>query len=158
MQHQNALQSLYQITEVELIYRNPVKPADRKRVKTSQEVYDVLLSTWDMNKIELLEDFKILLLDRQNACLGISSVARGGTHECATDTKLIFATALKARASGLILAHNHPSGSLTPSNSDIQLTEKIGEASQLLGLKVLDHIIVTPHGYYSFADEGLIPL
>lgn len=149
--------SLFTITEVELIYRNPVKPSERRRVKTSQNSYDVLLAAWDMNKIELLEEFKILLLDRSNACLGISTIARGGIAECVADPKIIFATALKSRSSGIILAHNHPSGNLQPSQSDIELTNKLALAGKLLDIKVLDHLIVTPQSYFSFADEGLTP-
>ncbi|HYF32502.1 MAG TPA: JAB domain-containing protein [Chitinophagaceae bacterium] len=157
MSEQNGIQSLFTITEVELIYRNPVKPSERKQVKTSQQAYDLLLASWDMNKIELLEEFKMLLLDRNNACIGISTIAKGGIHACVVDPKIVFATALKARACGLIFAHNHPSGSLVPSDEDLQLTQRFASAGQLLSINVLDHLIVTPHAYKSFADEGLHP-
>lgn len=72
------VQSLFTITEVELIYRNKVKPADRRQIKAAADAYEILLATWDMNKIELVEEFKILLLDRRSACLGMSSIASGG--------------------------------------------------------------------------------
>lgn len=156
MDEQNSIQNLFTVTEVELVYRNPVKPSERKHVKTSQQAYDVFLAAWDMNKMELVEEFKVLLLDRSNACIGITSVARGGIHACAVDQKIIFATALKARACGLIFAHNHPSGSLKPSQADIELTQRFAFAGQLLSINVLDHLIVTPQAYYSFADEGLM--
>lgn len=116
--------------------------------------YDVFMSVWDMNKIELVEQFNILLLDRQNGCIGVSTVATGGTAACIVDPKMIFATALKAKASGIILAHNHPSGSLRPSEEDIRVTKRLLEGADLLDLFVSDHLIVSRYDYYSFTDEG----
>lgn len=108
-----------------------------------------------MNKIELIEEAKLLLLDRNLVCLGISNLSTGGISSCLIDPKIVYATALKARASSIVLAHNHPSGNLKPSTSDIHLTEKLADAGKLLDLTLLDHLIVTPYNYYSFADEGL---
>lgn len=110
-----------------------------------------------MNKIELLEQSMMLLLDRGNHCLGISKLATGGVSSCIVDPKVVFATALKSRASGIILAHNHPSGNLKPSSADENLTRKIAEGGRLLDISLLDHLIITPRGYYSFADEGFVP-
>ncbi len=121
--------------------------------------YKFLLSAWDMNRIELVESFKILLLDRRNACIGISEISMGGVSGCLADPKIIFATALKSRASNLILAHNHPSGQVEPSNADIAISRKLREGGRVLDITVLDHLIVTPEKYYSFASEGvLLPL
>ena len=72
------------------------------------------------------------------------------------DPKLIFVAALKSGATGVLLAHNHPSGNLTPSQADIDLTRKIKEGGKLLEIQLLDHLIITSEGYYSFADEGLL--
>jgi DNA repair protein RadC len=146
--------SLFSVSEVELIYRNKINPNDRPRVTEVRHAYDILLSAWDMNKIELIEQFHILLLDRGNKCLGISKISTGGISACLVDPKIVFATALKAKASGLIMAHNHPSGSLTPSTADIDLTKKLREGAKLLDLNVMDHLIVTPRDYYSFASDG----
>lgn len=151
------IQALFSLTEVELIYRNKVKACDRPIVQTSASAYNVLLNAWDMNKIELLEEFMILLLDRSNHCLGISKISQGGVSACMVDPKILFATGLKSRASGIILAHNHPSGVVQPSKADIDLTSKIKAGGKLLEISVLDHLIVTPHNYYSFADEGMMP-
>jgi DNA repair protein RadC len=153
----NAIQSLFSVTEVELTYRNKISPKDRPVVTNSQQAYDLLIQAWDMNKIELLEEFIILLLDRQNRCIGLSKISVGGISACLVDPKIVFATALKARASGLILAHNHPSGNIQPSKPDIDLTSKLKEGGNLLELAVLDHLIVTPQSYFSFANEGLMP-
>jgi len=99
---------------------------------------------------------KILLLNRANKCLGIFTVSQGGTTSTEVDAKLIFATALKCNAINIILAHNYPSGNLSPSGADTQLTKKLKEGGKLLNIDVLDHIIITEDGYYSFADEGKI--
>ncbi len=148
---------LFSVTEVELIYRNKRSPNERPKIKTSTNAYDLLINAWDMNRIELLEEFKILLLDRNSSCLGISNVATGGVSACFVDPKIIFSTALKAKASALILAHNHPSGNLIPSSNDHDLTRKLKDGGRLLEISVLDHLIVTSQGYYSIADEGLMP-
>jgi DNA repair protein RadC len=97
-----------------------------------------------------------MFTNRANKVLGIFELSTGGVSGTVADPKLIFAAALKVAASGLILSHNHPSGNLQPSQADIDLTRKIKEAGKLLEIQLLDHIILTTEGYYSFADEGLI--
>lgn len=154
----SSTRSLFSLTEVELSYRNPIDLKDRPTVCSSQQAYDVLMQAWDMNRIELLEEFIILLLDRQHRCIGLSKISVGGISACLVDPKIVFATALKARSSGLILSHNHPSGNIQPSEADISLTSKLRAGGYLLEMPVLDHLVVTPHNYFSFADEGLFPL
>jgi DNA repair protein RadC len=88
--------------------------------------------------------------------LGIFEVSSGGVTGTVADPKLIFVAALKANACAIVISHNHPSGNLKPSQQDEQLTQKINQAGKFLDIKLLDHIIVTSEGYYSFADEGLI--
>lgn len=151
-----AITSLFSVTQIELVYRNKVKPSDRPKVNSAESAYDVFLNAWDMNKIELVEQFMILLLDRANLCLGLSNVSTGGISSCLVDPKIIFATALKSKASGIIMAHNHPSGNLKPSNADIELTDRLKRAGNLLDISVLDHLVITPQSFYSFANEGLI--
>jgi DNA repair protein RadC len=151
------VEELFAVTEIELIYRNPKKPKDRPRITDSRKAFDLFQQTWDQNKIELVEQFKIMLLDRNNSCIGLSNIASGGMASCVVDPKIVFATALKAKAMGIILAHNHPSGNLKPSDSDGQLTEKLCLAGKLLEIRVLDHLIVGTECYLSLADEGLMP-
>jgi DNA repair protein RadC len=143
-----------QITEIELTYKYKIKASDRVQVKSSTEVYDVLVANWDQSKMELVEQFKILLLDRMNKVLGICDISTGGTAGTVVDAKLIFTAALKANAQGIILCHNHPSGHVLPSSADEQLTQKLKNAGKLLDIAVLDHLIISNEGYYSFADEG----
>ena len=86
--------------------------------------------------------------------MGMCPISKGGVSGTVVDLKIIFATALKGRASAIILAHNHPSANLNPSQADIDLTKKIGKAGRLLDINVLDHLILSPEGeYYSFADN-----
>jgi len=97
-----------------------------------------------------------LLLNRGNRVLGIMNVSSGGVSGTIADPKIIFTAALKSNASALVLSHNHPSGTLKPSQPDISLTKKLVDGGKLLDITVLDHLIVTNEGYYSFADEGLL--
>jgi len=144
------------VAEIELIYKTKVKASERPVISSSKTVYEVLLNSWDRGQIELREEFKILLLNNSNKVLGLYEVSKGGITGTIVDKRLIFAAALKANACALVLAHNHPSGSLIPSAVDKDITRGIREAGQTLGIKVLDHLIVTTNGYYSFADEGLL--
>lgn len=148
--------SLFQVSEINVSYHPKFKASERPKVSTSKEVYNILANNWDLDKIELLEQFKILLLNRANKVIGIYEVSSGGMAGTIADPKLIFSTALKACASSIILSHNHPSGNLKPSQADITLTKKIKTAGNFLDIEVLDHLIITSEGYYSFADEGLM--
>ncbi|MES1223019.1 MAG: JAB domain-containing protein, partial [Bacteroidota bacterium] len=143
--------SFFAVTEIELVYRSKQDARDRPIVGRSRNAYDLFLASWDMNKIELVEQFKILLMNNRRACLGISLVSTGGITGCMADPRLVFAIALKAAATSLILAHNHPSGNLKPSQGDIAMTEKLKIAGKFLDIMVEDHLIVTPTKYYSFA-------
>ena len=145
-----------QVSEVELVYKSKVKASERPQVKSSKEVYELLLKSWDENKIEFVEQFKILLLNRANKVLGIYEISTGGLVGTVADLKVIFIAALKVAASHIILAHNHPSGNIKPSHADKELTGKIKEGGKLLEIDVVDHLIISPEGYYSFADEGIL--
>jgi len=146
----------FNVAEVKLSYRTRVKASERPQVTSSVGSAAILRQGWDQDKIELLEQFKVLLLNRANKVLGILELSTGGVAGTVADPKLIFVAALKACASAIILCHNHPSGNLKPSAADLQLTKKVKQGGELLDIAVLDHIILTSEGYYSFADEGLI--
>lgn len=146
----------YQVAEIQLTYKSNVKPSLRPKITCSKDAYEVLLETWDDTRIELVEQFKVMLTNRAQKVLGIFEVSTGGISGTVADPKLIFAAAIKAAACGFILAHCHPSGNLQPSQADIQLTRKIKEGGKLLEIQCLDHLILTSEGYYSFADEGLL--
>lgn len=144
------------VSEIELHYRTNVKPSERPKINCSQNAYDILHQHWSDEKLELLEEFKILLLNRANRVLGIVNISTGGVTGTVADPKIIFSSALKANACSIILAHNHPSGNLKPSEADIELTTRMKQAGQLLDISVLDHIILTSDQYFSMADNGII--
>lgn len=102
------------------------------------------------------EEFWILLLNRANRIIGKKGISKGGIAGTVVDPKIIFREALEARASGIILCHNHPSGNTQPSEADVQLTKKIKEAGRNLEITVLDHLIIAGSSFYSFADEGVL--
>lgn len=156
MEQQMNLLELNMVAEVELVYRNKVKPFERPLVKSAKDCYELLMVTWDENKIEFVEQFKVVLMNQAQRVLGIYEVSTGGVTGTIADPKLVFTAALKANACKIILTHNHPSGSLKPSRADEELTKKIATAGMYLDIKVIDHIIVTSEGYYSFGDEGLL--
>lgn len=102
------------------------------------------------------EEFWILLLNRANRLLKKYQISQGGVAGTVADPKIIFKMAISELASGIILAHNHPSGNLTASQADMDLTKKIVEAGKLLEIQVLDHLIIAGQKYFSFADEGIL--
>ncbi len=148
--------SLFQVAEINITYKPKFKASERPKVSSSKDLYSVLYNNWDLDILELKEQFKIILLNRANKVLGISEVSTGGFAGTVADPKVIFSTALKACASSIILSHNHPSGNLKPSQADLNLTRKIKNGGDLLDIAVLDHIILTAESYFSFADEGLL--
>lgn len=104
--------------------------------------------------LEIFESFFILLLNRENKTIAYAKISQGGISGTVVDIKLIAKYAVESLASGVILAHNHPSGNLTPSPQDISLTKKCVEVLNLMDIKVLDHLILSAEGYYSFIDNG----
>ncbi len=126
---------------------------EKKQIKGSNDAFELLHP-----KIADLphEEFWVIFMNRGNKIVNTERISIGGVAGTVADVKLIFKRALELTASGMILAHNHPSGNLRPSQADIQLTKKMVEAGKLLEINVLDHVIVTDMGYYSFADEGMI--
>lgn len=108
------------------------------------------------NKIEHIEEMYIILLNNANKSLGYSKISSGGTKGTLVDIKIIFQIALMGNASAFIIAHNHPSGNLKPSNSDVTLTKKIKAAGEIMDIKLLDHLILTKEGFMSMVDEGIL--
>ena len=148
--------TLFNVSEVEIIYRPNYKIADRPKINGSKDAYNILMDHWDDGKMEFLEEFKILLLNRRNRVLGVVNISSGGVSGTVADPKVIFAIALKACASSVILAHNHPSQELDPSNEDRSITNKLKGGGELLDIKIIDHLIIGKDRYYSFADEGIL--
>jgi DNA repair protein RadC len=102
------------------------------------------------------EEFWMLFLNRNNEVTERRKISQGGSSSTVVDVKMLFKTAIELNASGIIAVHNHPSGSLQPSKADLLLTNKIKEAGLVLDIKLLDHLIISERGYYSFADNGTL--
>jgi DNA repair protein RadC len=148
--------NLLQVAEVEVSYRPKFKASERPKVSSSLEVYKLFINQWNRDKVELLEEFKIMLLNRNNRVLGIANISSGGVSGTLVDPKIVFSIALKGNASSIVLAHNHPSGNLKTSEADIRLTRNLVQAGLLLEIPIFDHLIITNYGYYSFADDGMM--
>jgi len=147
---------LSNVAEVQLTYITKVKATDRPQITSSKDAAEIFRNSWD-HTIEYTETVKLILLNRANRVLGITTLSTGGTTGCIVDVKVVFQYALKANASSCILAHCHPSGNLKASQVDITITKKVREAGELLDIKLLDHIILTAYdGYTSMADEGIL--
>lgn len=142
--------------EMKLTYRSNLTFDNQKSVQTTKQAIDVLRTYFDVETIELKEFFKVLLLNAGCQVIGCAQVAEGGLNRMLVDVKNIFQVALLGNAASIIVAHNHPSGSVRPSMDDIELTEKIKRAGQLLQVQVDDHIIMTKDSYFSFNETGLI--
>lgn len=142
------------LAEIEIKYSIRVKPSEMDKVGTSYEAYEILKKIYP--SLEHREYFYMLCLNRNNKVLGYSLISMGGLSGTIVDVRIIFQTALKASACSIILSHNHPSGNLTPSSADRDINNKIKEAGKFLDIPVLDHLILTPESYLSFADEGLM--
>ena len=133
--------------------RQATNPLEKMTIRSSGETAAYLRSKLQDYRREV---FAVLFLNRANKINHFEIVSEGGITGTVADPRIILRRALEEDAVGLILCHNHPSGSLKPSRADEQLTAKIKEAAGYLDIRVLDHIIVSEEGYYSFADEGLI--
>ena len=125
----------------------------RQKITSSEHAFNVLYASLSD---KTYEEFWVLLLDRANQVIDKVNISEGGMSGTVADPKKIFKIALDHNASSIILAHNHPSNNLKPSNNDIQLTKKIIEAGKVLEISVLDHLIIGNDKYFSFADESLI--
>lgn len=147
----------YDIPEIQISYTSNVLPYNRPKIHSSWDAYRIALSHWDMNRIDLVEQFKIVLMNPVGGVLGIAEIGTGGLNEVTADRRLIFGIALKAAASNILLVHNHPSGDLNPSTEDKVVTDSVSRAGRLLNIRVRDHLIISRHGYYSFLKQGVMP-
>lgn len=148
--------SLLMVSEIKVSYMPKFKAWDRPMIRSSKDAYEILFNNWDLNRIEMTEQFFILLLNRANHVIGMTEISSGGFAATVVDPKVIFSVALKCAASGLILAHNHPSSNMTPSDAELSITRRIASAGKLLDIEIFDHLIVSRNGYYSFGDQGLL--
>jgi DNA repair protein RadC len=125
------------------------------QIRNSSDAYRLLKELFEPNSLGLNEQFVVLFMNRANRVIGGLKAFKGGISATVVDHRIIFATALKVLASGIVIAHNHPSNNLQPSDADLELTKKIKEAGKLLDINLLDHLILgTKDNYVSFTEKG----
>ncbi|RZK65296.1 MAG: DNA repair protein [Pedobacter sp.] len=146
----------FNVAEVQLSYKPHFKAQERPKITSSKQAYQIMIDNWDLDLINYIEQAKMILLNRNNRVLGIVDLSTGGGGSTVMDSRVIFSIALKATATSLILAHNHPSGNVRPSNEDIRLTEKLKQAAKLLDIVIHDHLIISENNYLSMAEEAYI--
>jgi len=144
------------LNEIRITYHRHVLDIACKTISSSADAQMVFRALWPEGSMDHRESFYALYLSRANQILSYYRVSEGGLAGTVADIKVIFQTALGCNAASLIVAHNHPSGNLKPSTADEELTRKIRQAGKMLELPLLDHLIVTSEGCYSFADQGLL--
>ncbi len=144
----------FKVAEVTLQYKSLREK--HGKIISSQEAYNILLSTFRDGTIEYREYAKVLYLNQQNEVIAYNTISEGGLTETAVDVRMILQGALLTNATQVILTHNHPSGNLKPSIQDDQLTERLRKACEIMRVNLVDHLIVTSNGYYSYKDMGRI--
>lgn len=152
----NQYLDLNYVAEITLRYNQEMPTSKRPIVNCAADAHKIFMSNWDNDILELQEQFKIMLLNRNNRVLGIVTISTGGITGTVADPKVIFAAALKGAASSIIIAHNHPSGNLSPSVQDKAITSKLSKIGSLLEISVVDHLIVTTESYYSFSENSML--
>ncbi len=132
--------------------RKETESVKREKIITSKDAFEIMKgSMMDLPH----EEFWLLLLNRANLVTKKELISRGGVSGTVVDTKIIFKCAIENYASSIIICHNHPSGNLKPSDADLKITKNIKEAGKIMEIPLLDHLIITDNGFFSFVDEGL---
>jgi DNA repair protein RadC len=148
------MEKKYKVAEIQVSYLP--KKSNKPKLTSSQEAYEVLKTFFPKETIGLQEKFMAMYLNNAHRVIGVYPLSTGGITGTIADVRLILSVALKTAATAMIIAHNHPSGSLKPSIADQKITRIIGDAAKIMDIKLLDHFIITGDEYYSFADNGLI--
>jgi len=145
------------VNEIKVSYHERILSHNNQKIKSSSDAAEILYEYWDKNTIGLHESFKVVLLNNNNKIRGIYLLSQGGITGTVVDIRILFSVILKTLSVAIILAHNHPSGTLKASAADREITNKIVRAAKLFDIKVLDHLIIVPNGdYYSFSDNDLL--
>ena len=143
------------IANLELKAKKTPSNFEKVKIISSNDAFKVIKQFY-FDDIDIFESFFILCLNRNNQTIAYAKISQGGVAGTVVDIKLIAKYAIDCLASAVILAHNHPSGNLKPSNEDLAITKRIKEGLKILDISVLDHLILTSQGYLSFGDEGIL--
>ena len=138
------------LASIELSKRYLIR--SNKRITDAKDVYEELKSFSSKSQ----EHFLTITLDGASHIINTRTVFIGTLNQSLVHPREVFTDAIADRAAGIIIAHNHPSGTLEASRADVAITQRLKEVSKLVGIELLDHVILSKHGYYSFSDEGLI--
>lgn len=149
------MKDLYCVAEVKMSYRRDTG-IEQKEIRTSKDVYDMAVSLYDKDVLDYCEQCYVLLLNQAGKVNGYRKVAEGGMSAASVDIRQIMQAALLTNSCGIAMIHNHPSGNLVPSRQDDNLTRVLQQACQFFDMNLIDHVIVTSEGYYSYADHGRI--
>ncbi|TGD57513.1 JAB domain-containing protein [Flavobacterium humi] len=142
------------VAEIKVSYST--NQTDKIKLTNCKETFEFILSKWNLDIIEFQEECKIILVNRSNCVLGIYQLSKGGISGTVVDIRIILSVALKCNASGIILVHNHPSGNMKPSETDIKITRKLKDACELLDISLIDHVIISKYNYFSFTEDNLL--
>jgi DNA repair protein RadC len=145
---------IYEKLDIYSLKRNPSK-IPRVKISTSNDAY-VVIRKFYKHDINVYESLFLLMLDRGNVTVGFVKISQGGVSSTTADMKMIIRYVTSSLASAIVIAHNHPSGKLYPSDNDIALTRKIKQALDILEVQVLDHLILSDKDFYSFSNEGIL--
>lgn len=155
MENQN-LEKVFQVGELTIAYKRNFNILSPK-LTSSFDAFEILNELFEKDELHYRESFWALYTSRCNEVIAVFKVSTGGVSGTVVDSKVLFSQALLCGASGLIIAHNHPSGNSNPSEQDIRLTKNIVAAGKVLEIAVLDHLILYKDTYMSFADSGYMP-
>ena len=144
------------LAELEVSYKSKRTREQRIPIRCSQDVDRFLRTIWNEKTLELVEEFYVICLNGSHEAIGWVKVSTGGLNSTSIDPRIIFGVALQTASTAIIVAHNHPSGSLEPSRQDKEVTKMLKDAGKILNIKVLDHIILTKDSSYSFEEHGML--
>ena len=142
----------YSMTQLLLMVREEAQRLDIKRITSAQDVYSLLQDY----SIKDREHFITITLDGRSKIIGKRVIHIGTLNQSLVHPREVFRPAILDNAAGIIIAHNHPSGTLEASRADAQITQRLKEVAKLVGIELLDHVIISKEGFYSFSDEGLL--
>lgn len=152
MKKKKSIQSIIP-AQVEIIYSNNLS-SEPMKITSSNDAFKLLQSIYNPKKVDYKEFFYVVLLNNAHFVLGVSNISIGNEKGTVVCIKEIFQLALLSNANKILISHNHPSGNLNPSEADNRITNQIRQACKFFDMELLDHIIFTSKGFYSYADNG----
>lgn len=143
------------VCEISVSYSTKIPARERVQIRNSRDIYDFLTPIFSCC-MEHHEEMWAIYMNNQHRILGTAKISQGGISETTADPKIILQIALKANATSIIIAHNHPAGNPYPSSCDDKITQKLREVSKFIDIQLTDHVVICDGCYYSYADEGKI--